>query len=63
MKEDVICDKKDICRDYPKMCSSCKNNKKKSYYEPEDINPWIPWRNPYEPVWYCDNIMWGTPEE
>ena len=54
------CPYRNICSDNGKKCETCKNNPKRSYYEPvEPYIPYIPYY-PYYPYWYPTTITWST---
>ena len=44
---EVNCPYSNKCSDYNKLCSSCKHNEKRSYYEPVPHQPYYP----YYPYW------------
>ena len=60
MTDEIACEFKDRCSDYPTSCKTCKHNKgKKSHYEPTRTyyQPTYPTYWPY-PIWPPDDATW-----
>ena len=55
---EVKCQYSEKCVDKDKRCASCKNNEKRSYYEPI-VYPYYP-SYPYYPYPYYPWITWET---
>lgn len=47
----VVCPHKEKCSDVNKLCSSCKHNENRSYYEPAAPLPYPYYPYPYYPTW------------
>lgn len=55
---EVDCEHSQLCSDVNKLCNSCQNNRKRSYYRPYRYEyPYSPW-DPYFPYW--TTTMGGT---